>query len=308
MERHPEEDHDHEYEDECRDALLGLLLGEFHHLLALCSGHCGLLFGGYVGMFEALLEAEIDGERNDEREACYRKAHVVGAGQRVDVRAGEVGDIARPSLCVGEYLQFAGHVAGGIRILEEFVGQRRYVGVVEETVLFQLPVGDGRSGRRCVHRADVDGHVEDAECAVAFGAVTRVVVEVTYHYLQVAFEKARADADQYEGSDERNQRDGTLRGNGHEQVAQEHDHDTQRDHLAVSELIGKDTADERHEIDPGKEKAVELACLGCREAELCLKEQHKNGEHRVVTETLARVGQSQSVQAFGMSFEHKNLI
>ena len=93
-----------------------------------------------------------------------------------------------------------------------------------------------------------------------------------------------------------------------EQVAEEHDHDTERDHLAVSELIGEDTADERHEIDTGQEEAVELACLSRREAELCLKEQHKNGEHRVVAETLARVGQSQSVQAFGMSFKHKILI
>ena len=171
---------------------------------------------------------------------------------------------------------------------------------------------------------DVDGHVEDTERAVAFGAVPRVIVEVTYHYLQVALEKARADAYQHEGSDERDHGDGTRCGDGHEQVAEEHDHDTERDHLAVSELIGEDTADERHEIDTGQEEAVELACLSRREAELCLKEQHKNGEHRVVAETLAhayvmglenigvetlaRVGQSQSVQAFGMSFKHKILI
>ena len=77
MERHPEEDNDHEYEHEGSDTLFGLFFGQLYNLFSMGGGLCCLLLGGYVGMFKGLLETEVDGHGNHEREAGYRESHVV---------------------------------------------------------------------------------------------------------------------------------------------------------------------------------------------------------------------------------------
>ena len=43
-------------------------------------------------------------------------------------------------------------------------------------------------------------------------------------------------------------------------VSEEHDSDTDGHALAVSDLIGENTAEERHEIYSGKEDRIDLSC------------------------------------------------
>ena len=70
------------------------------------------------------------------------------------------------------------------------MGNGRHTAVVNKTVLAHHPIGHSRSRRRCEHRADVYGHIENGERGIALAAVTRVVIKVSHHYLQVSLEKA----------------------------------------------------------------------------------------------------------------------
>lgn len=159
------------------------------------------------------------------------------------------------------------------------------------------------------HGTDVYGHVEDAESRITAVFILRVVVEIAYHYLQVALEQACSEAYQHQCREHGNQRHGVgAKRKGHEQVADEHDHDAQCDHAPETKLIGKYAAKHRQEINQGEETAIDVARCGCREAEISLQEQDEDGKHRVISESLACVGQCQRVKTFGLIFKHCYLI
>ena len=307
MEGHPEEDHDGEDEHEGRDARLGLRGRQ----LDLCGGsRSGLLLGRDVGMLEGLAEGDVDDVGDDERDARYGKAHVVGRGELLDVVRSErpqVGGIApdgrSQALQLGERL--GRHVGACLKVL---VGQRRNLAVVGQAVLSQEVVGDPGSHRGGEHRTDVDGHVEDREGAVALGRIGRIVVEVADHHLEVTLEQTRAACDERQcGEHQRLSPEARPGGDRQQGVSAEHHEDAERHHLPESELVGQDTAEERHEIDRGEENAVNLGRYRLRIAELGLQEEREDRKHGIVAETLARVGQRKGVQTFGLSFEHTAL-
>ena len=153
--------------------------------------------------------------------------------------------------------------------------------------------------------ADVDGHVEERETAVPLGGILGIVVQVTDHHLEVALEQAGAEADQQQGREHAHEGDGAAsERNGKEQVAQEHDEDAGRDHLPETEFVGEDTADQREEIDQHQERAVNGSGGSGGEAEVRPEEKGEDGDHRVVAEALAGIGECEGEETFGLSFEH----
>ena len=185
------------------------------------------------------------------------------------------------------------------------MSQGRDVGVVKQAAFLQEEVGDALGHRGGEHGADVDGHVEQAERGVTLRRVLRVVVEVAHHDLQVALEQARADGYQRQCAKHQHLAcDAGFRGDGQAQVACKHHADAQRDTLAEPYLVGKDAAEQGHEIHGSEENGINLRGNRRAEAELRLDEQQEDGEHGVVTETLARVGKRQGVEPLRLSFKH----
>ena len=259
-----------------------------------------------VGVFEPVLAAEVDGDGDDQGEASHGEAHVVGAGQVVDVVLAEGG---------GVHLADTGHLAHqafelgdlvrGDGAVQELVRQGGDVGLVDEAGLAQELVRDGRRGGRSEHRADVDGHIEQREGGIALGGILRVIVEIAHQHLQIALEQARADGDERQGTDHQGDAEGVGRGrDGKAYVAGEHDGDTGHDALAVADLVGQPAAHDGHEIHRRKEDGVNLAGGGSVPAELRLEEEHEDGQHRVVAEALAGIGEGEGEETFGLSFEH----
>ena len=274
VERHPEEDDDGKHEAEGHDAVLRLLRGELDVALVLC-----LLLGGNVGVTEPAAGGHVDGDGDNQRHAGHGEAHVVGRREVLDVvvrelrevHAGDAGHLSH------EVLQLGG-VVGRDGAVQELVCQRGDVGLVDEAGLGEEAVGDGRGGSGGKHGADVDGHVEEAEGAVAFRRVLRVVVEVTHKHLQVAFEQARTHGDKEQGAQHQSQAEAVGRcRDGEADVARKHDADTRDDALAVADLVGQDAAYDGHEIDQRQEDGVDLTGCSSLEAELGLKEQHEDG-------------------------------
>ena len=108
--------------------------------------------------------------------------------------------------------------------------------------------GRGKQG------ADIDGHVEEGEAGVALCGVLGVVVEVSNHNLEVAFEKTRAEANQEKGRQHGHKGYGAAsKGNGKKQVTCKHDHDAGGDHFPEAEFIGHDTSDEGEEVHQHEE-------------------------------------------------------
>ena len=274
VECHPEEDDDGKNEAEGHDAVLGLLRGELDVALVLC-----LLLGGHVGMLEPAARSHIDGDGDNQRHAGHGKAHVVGRGEVLDVVVREVGEVHAGDAghLPHELLQLRGVVSRDGAV-EELVCQRGDVGLVDEAGLGEEAVGDGCGGSGGKHGADVDGHVEEAEGAVAFRRVLRVVVEVTDEHLQVAFEQARTYGDEEQGTQHQRQTETVgSRGDGEADVARKHDADAGDDALAVAVLVGQDAAYDGHEIDQRQEDGVNLTGCGSLETELGLEEQHEDG-------------------------------
>ena len=110
-------------------------------------------------------------------------------------------------------------------------------------------------GRRCEQRADVDGHIEDRERRIALRLILGIVVQIAYQHLKVALEESRAATDKQQRSvHTRQSHTARAQRQGQESVAEEHDEYSDRDHLAVTELVGQDTADERQEVDEHEER------------------------------------------------------
>ena len=164
---------------------------------------------------------------------------------------------------------------------------------------------DGRGGGE--QGADVDGHVEEGETGVALGSVLRVVVQVSHHYLQVSFEESCPESDQEQGGDHADERHGTAaQRDGQQQIAEEHDDDAGGDHLPETELVGQDSADEREKVHQHQERAVDEAGGARVQAEVGPEEEREHGDHRVVAEALAGIGQCEGEESFGLSFEHRS--
>ena len=153
------------------------------------------------------------------------------------------------------------------------------------------PFHNLNGGCRGEHRADIDGHIEEAEAAVALVGILGRVVEAAHHDLQVAFEQARAEAHEDKGkSHGDNSHIIAAHGNGEQQVADEHDEDARRHHFAETETVGCDAADDRQEIHEHQECRINTAGKSRCEPEVGLQIKQEYGQHRVVAETLARVG------------------
>ena len=147
--------------------------------------------------------------------------------------------------------------------------------------------------RRSEEGSDVDGHIEDRETIVALGSVAGIVIELTDHHLQVALEKRRADRDQQQSSGHhRNGSHAIAGGHGEEQIADEHDEDAKRHTASEADLVSHGTADDRQEIDEHEERGVDRTGQALAPSEVGLQEEHEDGQHRVVAETLSCVGQS----------------
>ena len=124
------------------------------------------------------------------------------------------------------------------------------VGLVDEAGLAQEAVGDGGSGGRGEHGADVDGHIEQREGGIALRGILRVVIEVAHQDLEVTLEQAGADGNKGEGADHQGDAERVGGGrDGEAQVTGEHHRDTGHDALAVADLVGEPAADHRHEVN-----------------------------------------------------------
>lgn len=225
----------------------------------------------------------------------------------VDIEAAELlngGVVARHGSHIFGHLVDIGHIA-----TENLMGEGWDVGLVDKTALAQPEVDEIGSGCWGEHRAEVDGHVEEAECGVTSCRVLRIVVEVAYHYLEVALEEAGTQGDEHQGKHHEGEGEATaLEGadrNGEAGIAEEHHGYTSDYTFAIANLVGKDTADDRHEIDGCQEDSIELSGGSGREAKLSLQIEQEDGQHGVVAKAFASVGERQSIQTFWLSFEHK---
>ena len=172
------------------------------------------------------------------------------------------------------------------------------------------PVGlgvlhDFDGGRRCEEGADVDGHVEDGESRVALALQLGVVVEVAHHHLQIAFKEARADAHHEQGGKhEHHGGHAVACRDGEHEVAQKHHDDARRHAFAVADAVGQRAAHEGQKIDQGQEASIDGAGRAFRPAEVGFQEEREDGQHGVIAEALAGVGEGQGKQSFGLSFKH----
>ena len=269
MEGHPEENHDGEDEEEGHETVLGLLRGEF---LYRSGSRLGLLCS-HIGVLEPAAAGEVDGHGEYEGHAGDAEAEAVGAGKGIQI----------------------GRILAG--------------SVIYETLPSEHGFGDFPGHCRCEHRTYVDCHIEETEGRVALCAVTRVVVEIADEHLEVTLEETRAHG--HEGqSGEHNELGGgaVARRKGQGQIAQEH-HGNAYDHaFAVAYLVSDYASDQRHEINSGEENGIDLAGCCFAPAETRLHQQGENGEHGVVAEALAGVGEGQGIQSFRLTFEHRILL
>ena len=305
VEGHPEEDDDGEDEAEGDDAVLGLLGRQFDHVLA--GG--GRLLGVDVGVLEPGTEAEVDGHRHNQGHARDGETEVIGGRELVDVVLAEIRQVHDGDIRTGHHglESFEGRRVLE-RAVEALVRQGGDVGLVDETGLGQVAVRQRGRRRRGEHGAEVDGHVEQGEAGVPLGAVFGIVVQVAGHDLEVALEQARAHGDEEQGADHHGEGEAAVGEgvgrDGQGKIAQEHHGNTCDDALSETDLVRKPSAEHRHEIDGCEENGIELAGSGGGEAELRLQEQEEDGQHRVVPEALAGVGEGQGKETFGLSFEH----
>ena len=184
--------------------------------------------------------------------------------------------------------------------------KREVVSIVAcEAEILLCPILDSHSSSRCEQCADVDSHVEQRECRVTLRRVLRVVVEITNHNLQVTLEEACTYCDEEQCTNHCNHSQGiATERQREEEVSEEHNRDTDGNHLTITKLIGQDTTEERHEIYKTEESTVNCTCYTCVQTEVGAEEQCKHSQHCVVAKTLTCVSESQGIKGFWMSFEH----
>ena len=126
--------------------------------------------------------------------------------------------------------------------------QRRYLGHIAEACFAQHIVGHGSSGSRSEQGADVDCHIEQTESGITFRAILRSIIQITYHYLQISLEKSGSQSNQGKSAEHGIQSDIGCHRDSQQHITGKHDNDTGSNHLAITEFIGQDTSDKRHEI------------------------------------------------------------
>ena len=188
---------------------------------------------------------------------------------------------------------------------EQLVSQCRDIGFVNQAGIGEPAVGDGCRSEGREHRTDVDGHIKQAERRVAFGRILRVIIQIADHHLKVPLEQAGSQRDEQQCAD--HQRDAETVGgrrNGQQDVSQEHHADASHHAAAIADAVGEPSTYYGQEINDCQENGIKLA--GCRllPAEFGLEKQHEDGQHRIVAETLARIGQGQRIKTFRLPFEH----
>ena len=268
MESHPEEKHHGKHKTKRGDALARLGRRQFLHGCMPVGRRLRVI----IGMLESAAEAIVYKDGYDKRNACHGKAVIVSFGQLFDVTLTENSRIARESLRSLERFQRSGRLRRhSRRIIHILVGKGGNLCIISEAVHAQHVVGHlgGRcGGKQCT---DVDGHVEEAERRVALVLVLRSVVEVSDHDLQVAFEKPRAASNQCQRT-EHHGLTGHIRTrrDGQQQVTDEHDEDTERNHLAESVFVGQHSTKKRHKINRPEEHTENGGCLAGGISELRL--------------------------------------
>ena len=124
--------------------------------------------------------------------------------------------------------------------------------------------------------------------------------------MQVALEKPCADTDENQGCQHADHRQRVAAKRKREQqIAGKHHGNTDGHHLSVAELVGQNTADERHEIDEAEERTVNGSRHTGLQTEVGTQEEREDGQHGVIAEPLAGIGERQRVQPFGLSFKHR---
>ena len=164
-------------------------------------------------------------------------------------------------------------------------------GIAQRVLGILLNLDGGRGSKQCT---DVDGHVENREACIALVLILRVVIQVANHYLQVALEQSGAEANQQQGGQHHNEgKRVATQGDAQQQIACKHDDDTRGNHPTKAKLVGKHTTKQREEIHKHEECAIDGTCQSRRQSIVCPQKQCKHCKHRVVTEALSRIGESQ---------------
>ena len=158
----------------------------------------------------------------------------------------------------------------------------------------EVDIGDFLGHCRGEHCADVDGHIEEAEGGVTLRGIFRVVIEIADEDLEIAFEESCAYG--YEGKSAEHYQLSGESGSGRDcktEVAEKHYGNTDGDTFAVTDFVGEDSSEERHEIHTRKEDGIYLTGSALVPSELGLHQQGEDGEHGVVAEALTGVGEGQ---------------
>ena len=164
---------------------------------------------------------------------------------------------------------------------------------------------DGRC--RCKHGTDIDGHIEKREATVAFVGKFRSIVQTSDHYLQVALEKTCSEADKKQGHSHSGYGNKvTAKRKGKHKVTDKHDDNTRSHHFAKTETVGSNTTDDREEVNHHQKGGIDDTRSTGSPSEIGLEIEEEDGQHGVIAETLAGVGQRKSPKAFWLSFKHRN--
>ena len=152
---------------------------------------------------------------------------------------------------------------------------------------------DGGGGGK--HGTDVDGHIEEREATVALVGIFRVVIQTSDHHLEVALEESCAETDENKGETHgRSSNEIAAEGHGKDEITDEHDENSRRHHATEAETVSGNTSDDGEEIDHHEECGIHTTGETRLPAEVGLQEEEEDGQHGVVAETLARIGQRES--------------
>ena len=125
----------------------------------------------------------------------------------------------------------------------------RNLRIIDEPGFSEEEVGDSLCHRRSEHCADIDGHIEEAECGIPLGGIFRVVIEVAHHHLEISLEQSCADCDEGKGSEHQNLAGEVRRcRNGEAEISEEHHAYSDGYASSVSDLVGKHSSEQWHEV------------------------------------------------------------
>ena len=160
-----------------------------------------------------------------------------------------------------------GHGRAAVSCAQPLMAELRKVGIVGESLLAEPPVADTDGDERSEETSDVYEHVEDLETHVAFLGVFLIVVELSDHCLEVAFEQTVTECDDKEaetcqGQDDGHVGDWSLGRPCNDEIAHGHQDKTCQDSsFVVPGPVGDDASYECQQIDGRIEDGVDQTCL-----------------------------------------------